>query len=144
MKSAQIKSIGQILFGFGSLFLGLEMMSDAAKPLSELEGVRNLFVVLGSSPLLGIATGAIVTAIIQSSSASVGILQALALAGLVPWGSAIYIILGQNIGTYITAILSSIGANINAKRAAVIHFLFNFIGSIIIGIIAIIIFNGIH
>ena len=141
VKSAQIKSIGQILFGFGSLFLGLEMMSDAAKPLSELEGVRNLFVVLGSSPLLGIATGAIVTAIIQSSSASVGILQALALAGLVPWGSAIYIILGQNIGTCITAILSSIGANINAKRAAVIHFLFNFIGSIIFGIIAIIIFN---
>ncbi|MEE1073325.1 MAG: Na/Pi cotransporter family protein, partial [Cellulosilyticum sp.] len=141
VKSAQIKSIGQILFGFGSLFLGLEMMSDAAKPLSELEGVRNLFVVLGSSPLLGIATGAIVTAIIQSSSASVGILQALALAGLVPWGSAIYIILGQNIGTCITAILSSIGANINAKRAAVIHFLFNLIGSIIFGIIAIIIFN---
>ena len=141
VKSTQIKSIGQILFGFGSLFLGLEMMSDAAKPLSGLEEVRNLFVVLGSNPILGIATGAIVTAIIQSSSASVGILQALALAGLVPWGSAIYIILGQNIGTCITAILSSIGANINAKRAAVIHFLFNLIGSIIFGIIAIIIFN---
>ena len=140
-KNAQLKSIGQILFGFGGLFLGLDMMSSAAKPLSKLESVKNLFLLLGSNPILGVLTGAIVTAVIQSSSASVGILQALALAGLVPWGSAIYIILGQNIGTCITAILSSIGANINAKRAATIHFLFNLIGTVIFGIIAIIIFN---
>ena len=140
-KNAQLKAIGQILFGFGGLFLGLDMMSSAAKPLSKLESVKNLFLLLGSNPILGVLTGAIVTAVIQSSSASVGILQALALAGLVPWGSAIYIILGQNIGTCITAILSSIGASINAKRAATIHFLFNLIGTIIFGLIAIIIFN---
>lgn len=137
-KKSQARSIGQILFGFGGLFLGLDMMSGAAKPLSGLEGVRNLFVVLGSNPFLGILTGAVVTAIIQSSSASVGILQALALAGLVPWSSAIYIILGQNIGTCVTALLSSIGAGVNAKRAAFIHFLFNFIGSVIFMILAII------
>lgn len=140
-KKAQLKSVGQILFGFGGLFLGLDMMSNAAKPLSKLESVKNLFLLLGSNPILGVLTGAIVTAIIQSSSASVGILQALALAGLVPWGSGIYIILGQNIGTCITAILSSIGATINAKRAAIIHFLFNLIGTIIFGMIALIIFD---
>lgn len=140
-KKSQTKSIGQILFGFGALFQGLEMMSSAAKPLSGLESVKNLFLILGSNAILGILTGAIVTAVIQSSSASVGILQALALAGLVPWGSAIYIILGQNIGTCITAILSSLGANLNAKRAAMIHFLFNLIGTIIFGIIAVIIFH---
>ncbi|PHV72100.1 Na/Pi cotransporter [Sporanaerobium hydrogeniformans] len=135
------KSIGQILLGFGTLFLGLDMMSGAAKPLSTLEEVKTLFTTLGSHPFLGILTGTVVTAIIQSSSASVGILQALALAGLVPWNSAIYIILGQNIGTCVTAILSSIGANINAKRAASIHFLFNLIGSAIFAIIAIIVFR---
>ena len=140
-KNAQLKSIGQILFGFGGLFLGLDMMSSAAKPLSKLESVKNLFLLLGSNPILGILTGTIVTAVIQSSSASVGILQALALAGLVPWGSAIYIILGQNIGTCVTAILSSIGANINAKRAAAIHFLFNLIGTIIFAIVSVFIFS---
>lgn len=140
-KKSNIKSIGQILFGFGTLFLGLENMSTAAKPLSQLEEVKQLFLLLGSNPVLGILTGAVVTAVIQSSSASVGILQALALAGLVPWGSAVYIILGQNIGTCITAILSSIGANINAKRAAFIHFLFNLIGSIIFAIVAVWVFT---
>ena len=140
-KPSNWHAIGQILFGFGSLFLGLDSMSAAAQPLSELDSVKNLFLLLGSNPFLGILTGAIVTAIIQSSSASVGILQALALAGLVPWGSAVYIILGQNIGTCITAILSSIGASINAKRAAFIHFLFNLIGSLFFAIIAVLIFN---
>ena len=140
-KKQGAKHTGIILFGFGTLFLGLDMMSDAAKPLRELEAVKNMFVVLGSNPILGILAGAGVTAIIQSSSASVGILQALALAGLVPWNSAIYIILGQNVGTCITAILSSIGANINAKRAAAIHFIFNFLGSVIFGILAIVIFT---
>lgn len=140
-KNSQVKSIGQIIFGFGSLFLGLDMMSEAAKPLSRLDSVKHLFLMMGNHAILGVLTGAIVTAIIQSSSASVGILQALALAGLVPWGSAIYIILGQNIGTCITAILSSIGASINAKRAATIHFLFNLIGTIIFGLIASILCN---
>ena len=91
-KSSKAKAIGQILFGFGGLFLGLDMMSGAAKPLSQLESVKQLFLVLGGNPILGILTGAVVTAVIQSSSASVGILQALALASLVPWSSAIYII----------------------------------------------------
>lgn len=140
-KKSSARHIGEILFGFGALFLGLDMMSDAAKPLRGLEQVKNLFVVLGSNPILGILVGAGVTAIIQSSSASVGILQALALAALVPWNSAIYIILGQNIGTCVTAILSSIGASLNAKRAAAIHFLFNFIGSVIFAIIAIVLFT---
>lgn len=140
-KHSSWHAIGQIFFGFGSLFLGLEMMSTAAEPLRQLEGVKQLFLVLGSNPILGIVAGAVVTAVIQSSSASVGILQALALAGLVPWGSAVYIILGQNIGTCITAILSSIGATLNAKRAAFIHFLFNIIGSLIFAIIAILVFQ---
>lgn len=140
-KKQHIKHIGQILFGFGGIFLGLDMMSGAAKPLAELDSIKNLFVTLGRNPILAIATGAIVTAIIQSSSASVGILQALALVGLVRWDSAIYIILGQNIGTCITAILSSISASKNAKRAACIHFLFNFIGSVVFAIIAIMVFK---
>lgn len=140
-KKQQIKHIGQILFGFGGIFLGLDMMSGAAKPLAELDSIKNLFVTLGKNPILAIATGAIVTAIIQSSSASVGILQALALVGLVRWDSAIYIILGQNIGTCITAILSSISASKNAKRAACIHFLFNFIGSVVFAIVAILVFK---
>lgn len=140
-KKQSLKHVGQILFGFGTLFLGLDMMSDAAKPLRELEEIKSLFVVLGNTPLLGVLVGAVVTAIIQSSSASVGILQALATASLVPWNSAIYIILGQNIGTCVTAILSGIGANKNAKRAAIIHFLFNFIGSVLFAVIAFIVFS---
>jgi phosphate:Na+ symporter len=140
-KKQTLKHTGQILFGFGALFLGLDMMSTAAKPLSKLDEVKQLFIMLGSNPLLGVLTGTIVTAIIQSSSASVGILQALATAALVPWNTAIYIILGQNIGTCITAILSSIGASKNGKRAAVIHLLFNAIGTVIFGIIAFFIFH---
>ncbi|WP_010167003.1 Na/Pi cotransporter family protein, partial [Candidatus Epulonipiscium viviparus] len=140
-KDQKIKYIAQIVFGFGALFMGLDMMSGAVKPLRELQEIKDLFITLGSNPILGILTGALVTAVIQSSSASVGILQALAIAALVPWNTAIYIILGQNIGTTITAMLSSIGANTNAKRAAVIHLLFNIIGSILFGIIAIVAFQ---
>lgn len=136
VKKQSVKHVGQIVFGFGALFLGLDMMSAAAKPLSELEAIKDAFKLLGANPILGILTGAIVTAVIQSSSASVSILQALATAALVPWDSAVYIILGQNIGTCITAILSSIGATKNAKRAATIHFLFNIIGSILFAIVA--------
>ncbi|MFQ9698165.1 MAG: Na/Pi cotransporter family protein, partial [Zhenhengia sp.] len=110
--------------------------------ISQLEEVKQLFVTLGSNPILGILVGAIVTAVIQSSSASVGILQTLAASALVPWNTAIYIILGQNIGTTITAILSSIGAGKNGKRAAVIHLLFNVIGSVVFAILAVIAFGG--
>lgn len=141
-KKQKVKQIGQIVFGFGALFLGLDLMSEAVKPISQLEAVKQVFVTLGSNPLLGILAGTVVTAIIQSSSASVGILQTLAMSGLVPWNTAIYIILGQNIGTTVTAILSSIGAGKNGKRAAVIHLLFNVIGSLVFGIIAIIAFSG--
>lgn len=141
-KKQKVKQVGQIVFGFGALFLGLDLMGDAVKPISQLEEVKQLFVTLGSNPFLGILVGAIVTAVIQSSSASVGILQTLAASALVPWNTAIYIILGQNIGTTITAMLSSIGAGKNGKRAAVIHLLFNVIGSVFFAIIAVIAFGG--
>ncbi|MGL4361880.1 MAG: Na/Pi cotransporter family protein [Cellulosilyticaceae bacterium] len=142
-KKKKVNDIGQIIFGFGTLFLGLDLMGDAVKPISKLPEVQDLFVVLGKNPILGILTGALVTAVIQSSSASVGILQTLAMAALVPWNTAIYIILGQNIGTTVTAMLSSIGATKNGKRAAVIHFLFNVIGSLIFAVIGICAFTWI-
>lgn len=142
-KKQKVKQIGQIVFGFGGLFLGLDLMAEAVEPISQLEAVKQLFVTLGSNPLLGILLGTIVTAIIQSSSASVGILQTLAMNGLVPWNTGIYIILGQNIGTTVTAMLSSVGAGRNGKRAAVIHLLFNVIGTVVFAIIAIIAFGGI-
>ncbi|MGL4345304.1 MAG: Na/Pi cotransporter family protein, partial [Cellulosilyticaceae bacterium] len=140
-KKQNIKNVGQVVFGFGVLFLGLDLMGDAVKPLSQLDEMKQVFITLGSNPILGILTGAVVTAIIQSSSASVGILQTLAMASLVPWNTAIYIILGQNIGTCVTAMLSSIGASKNGKRAAVIHLLFNVVGSIIFAIIAVTMFK---
>lgn len=131
------KDVSSIIIGFGLLFVGITTMSSAVAPLSESEGIKGLFVNLGGNPFLGILVGALVTAIIQSSSASVGILQSLASAGLVPFGAAIYIIMGQNIGTCITAILSSMGAKKNAKTAALMHLLFNIIGTIIFSVIAI-------
>lgn len=138
------QQIGGIIFGFGVLFLGLDMMGDSVKPLSTLPQFKDAFIKLGHNPILGILAGAAVTAIVQSSSASVGILQTLAAASLVPWNAAIYIIMGQNIGTCITAILSSIGASKNGKRAAVIHLLFNVIGSIVFAIIGVIYFQLIN
>ena len=119
------KDISSIIIGFGLLFVGITTMSSAVSPLQQSEGFRNMFVVLGGNPFLGIVAGALVTAIIQSSSASVGILQSLAAAGLVPFNAAIYIIMGQNIGTCVTAMLSSVGAKRNAKTAAIMHLLFN-------------------
>lgn len=124
-KDQKKKDIAEIIIGFGILFIGLKFMSDVIKPYSDSPIFSNAFRVLGKNPLLGILVGAIVTAIIQSSSASVGILQTLAMAGVVNWNSAIYITLGQNIGTCITALLSSVGANKTAKRAAFIHLSFN-------------------
>ena len=112
-------------------------MSSAVAPLKESEAFCNIFVRLGHNPFLGILAGAAVTAIIQSSSASVGILQSLAAAGLVPFSAAIYIIMGQNIGTCVTAILSSMGAKKNAKTAALMHLLFNIIGTVIFSVGAI-------
>ncbi len=140
----KIRQIGGIIFGFGVLFLGLDLMGDAVKPLSTLPQFKNIFMKLGSSPVLGILAGAAITAIIQSSSASIGILQTLALASLVPWSAAIYIILGQNIGTCVTAVLSAVGATKNGKRAAMIHLLFNTIGSIFFAVIGVIYFKVIN
>lgn len=140
-KRRSSKEIASIIVGFGLLFIGISMMSDAVSPLKESEGFVNLFATLGQSPLLGILAGALVTAIIQSSSASVGILQSLAAAGLVPFSAAIYIIMGQNIGTCVTAILSSLGAKKNAKTAALMHLLFNVIGTVIFSVFAIVYFE---
>mgnify|MGYP001176802266 FL=1 len=129
-KRSRTKSIGEILLGFGILFNGMFAMEAAVRPLSELPKFQELFLAL-SNPVLGVAVGAIVTMIIQSSSASVGILQALAKTGAVRYSAAIPIIMGQNIGTCITAILASIGANKNGKRAAIIHLYYNVIGTIL-------------
>lgn len=139
-----VKDISSIIIGFGILFVGITTMSSAVAPLQESEGFRNIFVALGHNPFLGIVAGALVTAVIQSSSASVGILQSLAAAGLVPFNAAVYIIMGQNIGTCVTALLSSIGAKKNAKTAAIMHLLFNIIGTIIFSIAAIVFFKLIN
>ena len=140
----KIRQVGGIIFGFGVLFLGLDLMGQAVKPLSTLPQFKEIFIKLGHNPILGILAGAGVTAIIQSSSASVGILQTLAAASLVPWNAAIYIIMGQNIGTCITAVLSAIGATKNGKRAATIHLLFNIIGSIFFASLGVIYFKVIN
>ena len=143
-KRRSSKEIANIIIGFGLLFIGITTMSDAVAPLKEVEAFTNLFVKLGGNPFLGILVGAAVTAIIQSSSASVGILQSLAAAGLVPFTAAIYIIMGQNIGTCVTAMMSSMGAKKNAKTAALMHLLFNIIGTVIFSTIAIVFFEVIN
>ncbi len=135
------KDISSIIIGFGLLFVGITTMSSSVAPLQESEAFRNAFVTLGHNPFLGIIAGAVVTAVIQSSSASVGILQSLSAAGLVPFNAAVYIIMGQNIGTCVTAIMSSIGAKKTAKTAAVMHLLFNIIGTVIFSVVAIILFK---
>lgn len=135
------RQVGEILVGFGVLFIGLSFMSSSITPYKDAPIFATAFRVLGKNPILGILTGAVVTAIIQSSSASVGILQTLALNGVVSWNSAIYITLGQNIGTCVTALISSAGANRTAKRAAVIHLLFNVIGAVVFGILMFAIFT---
>lgn len=128
LKNAKKKDTGMILLGFATLMFGMETMSGAVKGLGNIPEFQNLFL-LFTNPVLGVLAGAILTAIIQSSSASVGILQALAATGQVSYGAAIPIIMGQNIGTCITALLSSVGTNKNAKRAAAVHLSFNVIGT---------------
>lgn len=135
------KDVASIVVGFGLLFVGISTMSDAVSPLKEVPAFTNLFVTLGGNPILGILVGAGVTAIIQSSSASVGILQSLAGAGLIPFNAAIYIIMGQNIGTCVTAMMSSVGAKKNAKTAALMHLLFNVIGTVLFSVAAIAFFT---
>ena len=130
LKESKKRDTGMILLGFATLMFGMEAMSGAVSGLRDLPEFQNLFVMF-TNPVLGVLAGAILTAIIQSSSASVGILQALASTGAVTYGAAIPIIMGQNIGTCITAIISSVGANKNAKRAALVHLSFNVIGTVV-------------
>ena len=126
-KNEKRQGIGTIMVGFAILMTGMSTMSAAVAPLQHEEWFTNLFVRF-SNPILGVLVGAIVTGVIQSSSASVGILQALSSTGVITFGSAIPIIMGQNIGTCVTALLSSVGANKNARRAAMVHLYFNIIG----------------
>ena len=140
-KNQKSKDIGSIFIGFAILMFGMETMSDAVKPLADdpnFTGILTRF----SNPFLGVSMGAILTAIIQSSSASVGILQALCTTGVITYAVAVPIIMGQNIGTCFTAILSSVGANVNARRASFIHMYFNLIGTIIF-MSAFYLYNGI-
>ena len=140
-KKDSSKEKGSIAVGFGLLFVGLSLMSGSIEPYRNSPVFAKAFTILGHNPLLGILTGTVVTAIMQSSSASVGVLQTLAMNGMVNWNSAIFITLGQNIGTCITAIMSSIGTNRTAKRAATIHLLFNMIGACFFGILMFILFQ---
>ena len=136
VKKQKVHHYGLILAGLGILFVGMDMMSAAMMPLRESETFVALLTKF-SNPILGILAGAIFTAIIQSSSASVGILQALASSGLIGLGNAVYVLFGQNIGTCITAILAAIGTSRNAKRTTIIHLMFNLIGTTIFTIVCI-------
>ena len=127
-KSERKKDVGMIILGFAVLMFGMDTMSGAVAGLQDVPEFQSIFLMF-TNPVLGVLAGAILTAIIQSSSASVGILQALSATGQVTYGAAIPIIMGQNIGTCVTAMISSVGANKNAKRAAVVHLLFNIIGT---------------
>ena len=130
IKNPKARHYGAIVAGLGVLFIGMEMMGDAMKPLREVPEFVNLMTSF-SNPIIGIGVGAIFTAVIQSSSASVGILQSLAANGLIGLGDAVFVLFGQNIGTCITAILAAIGTSRNAKRTTVIHLSFNIIGTIV-------------
>jgi len=130
VKSEKKKNIGMILVGFAVLMVGMDNMSEAVKPLRDVPEFTNILLMF-SNPILGMIAGAVLTAIIQSSSASVGILQALCVTGQVPFATALPIIMGQNIGTCVTALISSIGAQTNAKRAALVHLYFNVIGTVV-------------
>ena len=130
LKDSRKKDTGLILLGFATLMFGMETMSDAVSGLKDVPAFQQLFL-LFTNPVLGVVAGAVLTAIIQSSSASVGILQALSSTGSVTYAAAIPIIMGQNIGTCVTAMLSSVGTNKNAKRAAFVHLLFNIIGTLV-------------
>ena len=130
IKKLNIQHWGQIIAGLGILFIGMEMMSGSMVPLRESPAFVDLMTRF-SNPLLGILAGAVFTAIIQSSSASVGILQALAASGVIGLGNAVFVLFGQNIGTCITAVLASVGTGRNAKRATVIHLIFNVFGTVL-------------
>ena len=137
VKQKKVQFAGGIIAGLGILFLGMGMMSAAMIPLRDSQHFVNLMTKF-SNPFLGILAGAAFTAIIQSSSASVGILQALAVSGLIGLDSAVFVLFGQNIGTCITAVLASIGANRDAKRTTLIHLIFNVIGTTVFTLICLV------
>ncbi|MEF9941372.1 MAG: Na/Pi cotransporter family protein [Lachnospiraceae bacterium] len=137
IKNEKVRHISEIFAGLGVLFIGMNMMGDAMVPLQQSETFIH-FMTTFSNPLIGILIGAVFTAIIQSSSASVGILQALAATGMIPLSSAVYILFGQNIGTCITAVLAAIGTKTNAKRTTIIHLMFNIIGTVVFTLICLI------
>ena len=130
LKKPSLQHMGQLLAGLGILFIGMDIMSASMEPLREVPAFVNLMATL-SNPILGIAFGALFTALIQSSAASVGILQTLAAAGVVEFSGAVYVLFGQNIGTCITAVMASVGTSRDAKRATCVHLLFNVIGTVI-------------
>lgn len=131
VQKRKVKNIGMVFFGFGSLFYGLELMSGAVKPLADLEGFKQIMLDMSSNPFLGVLAGTFVTLVIQSSSATIGILQGFYANDLVSLHGALPILLGDNIGTTITAILASLAGSIAAKRVAVVHVMFNVIGAAI-------------
>lgn len=137
IKSEKVHHISSIFAGLGILFMGMDMMGAAMSPLKESEAFISLMTKF-DNPLLGILVGALFTAVIQSSSESVGILQALASTGMIPLSSAVFVLFGQNIGTCITAVLASIGMKVNAKRTTVIHLLFNIIGTVLFTVICLV------
>ena len=140
-KKQKMKTAGEILVGLGLLFIGLDFMSSSISPYTDAPVFSEAFRLLGSNPILGMLIGALVTALLQSSSASVGILQTLAMNGVVTTNAAIFITLGQNIGSCVTAMISSIGGPRTAKRAAVIHLTFNMMGAVIFGVISFVLFS---
>ena len=134
-KKKSRKQLGELIIGFGILFMGMNMMSDSMKPLKDIPAFTQFMVNLQDNPLLGVLAGFLLTAVIQSSSATIGILQALAMQGLVPIEAALPILFGDNIGTCVTALIASIGTNLTAKRAAILHVTIKIIGTIIFLII---------
>lgn len=130
-KKASMRQVGGVLLGFGVLFVGLDLMGDSVSKLREMPEVANVMASFARTPILGILAGLVITAVIQSSAASVGILQLLAAQGLIGLDAAVYVVMGQNIGTCATALLASIGSNKNARRTAVLHVLFNVLGTLV-------------
>ena len=137
LKNEKVKNIGQIIAGLGILFIGMDMMGSSMKPLADSEAFVKILTSF-ENPILGILAGTIFTAIIQSSSASVGILQALAKSGVIGLNSSAFILFGQNIGTCVTSLLASIGTNVNARRTTLIHILFNIFGTIVFTVVCLV------
>ncbi|MFJ8527626.1 Na/Pi cotransporter family protein [Bacillus sp. NPDC094106] len=134
-KNKKVQSVGQVVFGFGMLFFGLELMSTGMKPLRSLESFQELTVSMSNSPFLGVIVGTVFTLIVQSSSATIGILQELFGQGVIDLQAALPVLFGDNIGTTITAVLAAIGTSIAARRAALVHVIFNIVGTIIFTIL---------